>query len=98
MEGLATLNQTLLRGIPSCRRVFGGRAHFIASLPLLAFVKNAYLLNHSLDLACDEGVFTPWMTHQGVVEASTREGEDASLLAQKLDCWLALAESICTAT
>ena len=32
-EGLATLNQALMRGLPSCRRVFGGRAHFSAFLP-----------------------------------------------------------------
>ena len=45
MEGLATLNQTLLRFLPSFRRVFGGREHFSASLPLLAFIKNVLLLN-----------------------------------------------------
>ena len=49
MEGLATLNQTLLRGIPSCRRVFGGRAHFSISLPLLVFFNNMSLLDPSLD-------------------------------------------------
>ena len=37
-EGLATLNQALMRGLPSCRQVFGGRAHFSASLPLLTLV------------------------------------------------------------
>ena len=51
MEGLATFNQTLLRGIPCCRRVFGGRAHFSASIPLLAFVNKTSLLNPSLDPA-----------------------------------------------
>ena len=51
-EGLTTLNQTLLMGIPSCRRFFGGRAYFIASLPLLMFVKNMSLMNYSLDPAC----------------------------------------------
>ena len=55
MKGIATLNQTLLRGIPSFRPVFEWRAHFRASLPLLAFVKNASILNPSLDLACTEG-------------------------------------------
>ena len=55
MEGLYTLNQTLLRGIPSCRRVFGGRANFRFSLPLLAFVKSVSLLKPSLDLACAGG-------------------------------------------
>ena len=39
MDGLATLNQALMRGLPSCRQIFGGRTHFSASLPLLAFVK-----------------------------------------------------------
>ena len=28
MEGLATLNHTLMKGIPSCCQVFGGRTHF----------------------------------------------------------------------
>ena len=54
-EGLATLNQALMRGLPSCRRVFGGRAHFSASLPLLALVKNVSLMNPSLDPACAGG-------------------------------------------
>ena len=39
-EGLATLNHTLPRGVSLCQRVFRGRAHFGASLPLLEFVKN----------------------------------------------------------
>ena len=39
MEGLATLNQALMRAMPSCFRVFAGRDYFSASLPLLAFVK-----------------------------------------------------------
>ena len=52
MEGLATLIQSLMRGLPSCCRVFGGRAHFSASLLLLAFVKNMILLNPSLDPDC----------------------------------------------
>ena len=51
-EGLFNLNQTLLRGIPSCRRVFEGRSHFSASLPLLALLKNMELMNPSLDPAC----------------------------------------------
>ena len=55
MEGLDTPNQTLLRGISSYQRVFGGRAHFSASLPFLAFVKNVSLLNPSLDPACAGG-------------------------------------------
>ena len=62
------------------------------SLPLLAFVKNASLLNPSLYPACTGGEFTPWLTRQGSVEASTRGGADASLLAQQLDGRLASAE------
>ena len=69
MEGLDTPNQTLLRGISSYRRVFGGRAHFSASLPLLEFIKNMSLMNLPLNPACTGGGFMPWMTHQGTVEA-----------------------------
>ena len=96
-EGLANLNQALMRGLPSCRRVFGGRAHFSASLPLLALVKNVLLMNPSLDPACAGGGFTLWLTRQGTVEASTRGGADASLLAQQLDGRLASADSLQTA-
>ena len=39
VEGLATLNQALMPGLPSCCRIFGGRAHFSTYLPLIAFVK-----------------------------------------------------------
>ena len=49
MEGIVTLNQTLLRGLPSYWRFFRGGAHFSASLPLLAFIKNVSLMNPSLD-------------------------------------------------
>ena len=38
-EGLATLNQSLIRGLPSCRRVSRGRSNFSASLTMLALVK-----------------------------------------------------------
>ena len=55
MEGLSTLNQALMRGLSPCCRIFGGRAHFSASLPLLAFVKNLSLLNPSLDPTCTGG-------------------------------------------
>ena len=64
-DGPATLNQALMRGLSSCRRIFGGRAHFSPSLPLLAFVKNVSLLNPSLDPAYTGGGFTPWLTRQG---------------------------------
>ena len=57
MEGIATLNQALMRDLPSCSRVFGGRAHFSASLPLLALKQNVSLLNPSLDPACTGGGF-----------------------------------------
>ena len=49
MEGLATLDQALMRGLSSCCQVFGGKPRFIASLPLLVFVKNVSLMNPSLD-------------------------------------------------
>ena len=49
MEGLATLNQALMRGLPSFRRFFGGRARFSASVHLLVFVKNVSLLNPYLE-------------------------------------------------
>ena len=52
MEGLATLNQALMRGLSYCCRIFGWRAYFSASLPLLAFVKNVSLMNPSLDPTC----------------------------------------------
>ena len=55
MEGLATPNQALMRGLPSCCRFFGGRDHLSASLPLLALVKNASLLNLFLEPACTGG-------------------------------------------
>ena len=55
MERIATLNQAPLRGLPSCCRIFGGRVHFSAFSPLLAFVKNVSLLNPSLDPACTGG-------------------------------------------
>ena len=54
-EELAMLNQSLIRGLTSCGRVFEGRAHFSASLPLLALVKNVLLMNPSLDPSCDGG-------------------------------------------
>ena len=56
MDRLATLNQALMRGLSSCRQIFGGRAHFSASLPLFAFFKDVNLLNPSLDPACTGGV------------------------------------------
>ena len=52
------------------------------------------LLNSSLDPACTGGGVTPWLTRQGLVEASTRGGADASLLAQQLDGRLASADSL----
>ena len=87
-EGLAPLKQAQMRGLLYFRRLFGGRAHFSASLPLLSLVKNISLLNPSLDPACTGG-FTPWLTRKGMVEVSTRWDVDASLLAQQLDGRLA---------
>ena len=48
-EGLDTQNKVLLRGVPSCYRVFRGRVHFSASLLQLPFVNNIFLWNPSLD-------------------------------------------------
>ena len=59
MEGLATLNQALMRGLSSCLWVFGGRDHFSASTPLLAFAKKSSLMNPSLDPACTGGCSRP---------------------------------------
>ena len=50
-EGLTTLNQKLLRGVPLCWRGFGGMEHFSASLTLLVFLRNMYLMNPYLDPA-----------------------------------------------
>ena len=47
-----------MRGLPSFLGVFGGSAHFSASLPLLALVKNVSLVNPYLDPACAGGGFT----------------------------------------
>ena len=52
VEGLATMNQALMHDLPSYRRVFGGRTHFSASLPLIAFETNVILLNPYLDPVC----------------------------------------------
>ena len=54
-------------------------------------------MNPYLDPECAGGGFTPWLTRQGTVEASTRGGADASLLAQQLDGRLASADSLRTA-
>ena len=55
VEGIVALNQTLLMGLPSLWRVFYGRLHFSASLPLLEFVKNVSILNPSMNPACARG-------------------------------------------
>ena len=85
MGGLYNLNQSLIRGLTSCLRVFGGRDHFSASLTLLAFVNNVSLLNPSLDPVYTGWVFTSWLKLQGTVEASTCRDDNASLLLQQLD-------------
>ena len=97
MEKLATINQALMRGLYYCRRVFGGRAHFSASLPLLFLVRKVSLLNPYLDPACDWGEFTLWLTQQGMIKASTCGGTDASLMAQHLGRRLVLKDSLQTA-
>ena len=52
-------------------------------------------MNPSLDPACaGGGGFTPWLTSQGKVEASTCGGANASLLVQNLDGCLASADSL----
>ena len=96
MEGIDTLNWDLMRGLPSCSRVFVGKANFRASLSLFVFVKNVSLLNPSLDPACtgEGGGLTPYLTRQGLVEASTRGVTDASLLVHQLDGLLASADSL----
>ena len=55
MEGLATLNQALICFLPSCFWFFVSRAYFIASFPLVAFVKKVNMLNPSFDPACTGG-------------------------------------------
>ena len=40
------------------------------------------------------GVFTPWMTRQGLVNTSTHGGANASLLTHQLDGHLASADSL----
>ena len=94
LEGLFTLNRALVRGLPSCFQLFGGRAHFSAFLPLLVFVKNMSLMNPSLDPAYKGGGVTPWMEHQGSIKASAHGGAYASLLAQELDGHLALSDPL----
>ena len=91
-EGITTLNQNLMRGFPSCYRLFGGIAHFSASLPLLVLLKNVLLWNPSVDPYFSGGEFTPWLTHQGAFEAATRGGADAFLLAQQLDGHFSLTD------
>ena len=95
-DAMATLNQVLLWGIPSCWRVLGCRTHCSTSLLLLVFFKNVSLVNPSLDPACYGEVVASWVMHQVTVEALKRMRLDAYLLAQHLDGRLALAESLLT--
>ena len=48
-EGIYILNQALLRGLMSCWLVFGGSDYFSASLLLINFVIDIFLVNPSLD-------------------------------------------------
>ena len=57
-------------------------------------MKNVILLNPFLNPTRTGGGFTPWMTRQGSVEASTHGGAEASLLAQQLDGCLVSSESL----
>ena len=41
-KGLSTLNQVLRRCLLSCWKVFGGRAQFSTSLPILAFIRTSF--------------------------------------------------------
>ena len=97
-EGLATLNQALTRGLPSCQRLLeGGDA--LQRLPPISRPSEEHLTDKTLpgpSVLWGGGV-TPWLTIQGTVEASTRGGADASLLAQQLDRCLASADSLQTA-
>ena len=83
-----------MRELPSCCRFFIERVYFSASLPLLVFVKNASLLNPSLDPACTGGGFRPWLTLKVSVLESTRGDTDASALVQQLDGRLASVDSL----
>ena len=60
-EGLETLNQTLMRGLPYCCWVFGGRVHISASIPLMSLFKTVLLWKPSLYLSCAGRGFTPWL-------------------------------------
>ena len=91
---MATLNQALMRGLPSFRKVFGGRARFSASLTLISLVRNVLLMNPSLDSACAGAGFTPWLTWKGTVEASNHGVAGASVLAHQLDRRLTLEDSL----
>ena len=98
MEWLSTLNQARMQGLTSCNWVFGSKDHFSAPPPLLAFVKNANLLNPSLDPSFTVGGrVMPWLMRHGTVEASSQGGADASFLAQQLDGGLDSADSLQTA-
>ena len=55
-EGIANRNQEILRGLPLCRRVLGGRAHFNAFPPILAFINKLSLMNPSLNTTYAGGV------------------------------------------
>ena len=87
-----------MRGLPSFCWVFGDRAHFSNSLPLLDFVKNMLLWNPSLYPYCSGGGrgVTPWLTCQVEVKASTCGGADVFLLDQQFYEHLASADSLQT--
>ena len=84
-EGLTTLYQMIMRGIPPHQRVFGRRSHFSVSLLLLAFINNVSLKTPPWTQPTLGGGVIPFMTRQGEVEALTCMGPDTSLLVQQLD-------------
>ena len=59
----------------------------------LGSVRTVSLMNPYLDPDCTGG-FTPWLMHQGSVDASTRGGNDTYLLERQLNGKLALADSL----
>ena len=53
VDGLSTPNNAMMQGLLYCQCIFEGREYFSASLPLLGFSKNVFLLNYSLDLVLE---------------------------------------------
>ena len=96
-EGLATLNQALMRGLPSFRKLFGGGGA-LQRLPPTARLHAKCFAHEPLPgpIVRWRGGFTLCLTSQGTVEASTCGGADASLLAHQIYGRLASADSLRT--